>query len=155
MSLPTLPQRILLAVESAPLGQSALEAVLPIAQRAGAIVDLVHVWEPIPFVPPNAGFHHDGATRSYQEIAETEGRQALKALAKFATQSGVKLGTQQVLEGNPAEVIGEVAAASDSELVVLTTHQRHGASRWVQGSVSEKVMRLCSCPVLVVPVSPS
>jgi nucleotide-binding universal stress UspA family protein len=105
MSLPSLPQRILLAVESAALAQAALDAVLPIAQRASAVVDLVHVWEPIPFVPPNAGFHHEGATRSYQEIAESEGRQALAAIAKAVKEGGVTLGKQQVIQGNPAEVI--------------------------------------------------
>lgn len=50
--------------------------------------------------------------------------------------------------GNPAHAIAD--AAQNFDLVVLTTHGRTGFSRFMMGSVSEKVLRLTHTPVLVV-----
>lgn len=50
--------------------------------------------------------------------------------------------------GNPAHAIAE--AAKDYDLVILTTHGRTGFSRFMMGSVSEKVLRLTHTPVMVV-----
>ncbi|KPP96025.1 MAG: universal stress protein family protein [Bacteroidetes bacterium HLUCCA01] len=50
--------------------------------------------------------------------------------------------------GNPAHAVSE--AAEDCGLIVLTTHGRTGFSRFLMGSVAEKVLRLTHTPVLVV-----
>jgi nucleotide-binding universal stress UspA family protein len=50
--------------------------------------------------------------------------------------------------GNPAHAISE--AAENFDLIVLTTHGRTGFSRFLMGSVAEKVLRLTHTPVLVV-----
>lgn len=50
--------------------------------------------------------------------------------------------------GNPAHAISE--AAENYGLIVLTTHGRTGFSRFLMGSVAEKVLRLTHTPVLVV-----
>jgi nucleotide-binding universal stress UspA family protein len=56
----------------------------------------------------------------------------------------------QVEEGDAASVIVDTAVAEDIDLIVMTTHGRTGFRRWVLGSVTEKVMRHATCPVLVV-----
>lgn len=53
-----------------------------------------------------------------------------------------------ILYEDPAQAILHVAAADAVDLVAMTTHGRSGISRWVFGSVAEKVLRNCPCPVL-------
>lgn len=51
--------------------------------------------------------------------------------------------------GEAAEEVAQFASEVDADLVVVGTHPRHGASRWLIGSVAEKVVRTSPCPVLV------
>jgi len=53
-----------------------------------------------------------------------------------------------VVQGNPAPTIAEYADAFGHDLVVMPTHGRDGLSRYLIGSVTEKVVRLSSVPVL-------
>jgi hypothetical protein len=52
--------------------------------------------------------------------------------------------------GLPADEIVWLAAHLDADLVVVGSHGRRGFKRLLLGSVSEKVVRLCGCPVVVV-----
>ena len=56
-----------------------------------------------------------------------------------------------VESGDPANVIAEVAAKHKVNAIVMTTHGRTGFSRWLFGSVTQKVISLLPCPVMVVP----
>ncbi|HEX8394767.1 MAG TPA: universal stress protein, partial [Longimicrobium sp.] len=53
--------------------------------------------------------------------------------------------------GEPAYVIGHEARAWCADLLVLGTHARRGATRWLLGSVAETVLRHAPCTVLVIP----
>jgi nucleotide-binding universal stress UspA family protein len=65
------------------------------------------------------------------------------------------LGVQTVvIEGKPgqqaADVILDYAVNNDADLIIMSTHGRSGISRWAFGSVSEKVVRHSTVPVLTV-----
>ncbi len=63
------------------------------------------------------------------------------------------IGTQVrrvLIEGPAAETILEVAAREKPTLIAMSTHGRSGVSRFVFGSVAEKVLRHSDCPVLAV-----
>jgi nucleotide-binding universal stress UspA family protein len=53
-------------------------------------------------------------------------------------------------DGSPAESIIKAATHRDIDMVVMSTHGRGGLARWTAGSVAEKVLRYCPCPVLLV-----
>jgi nucleotide-binding universal stress UspA family protein len=55
--------------------------------------------------------------------------------------------------GDPATVIHDTAAKIMANAIVMTTHGRTGLSRWLFGSVTQKVISNMPCPVLVVPGS--
>jgi len=59
-----------------------------------------------------------------------------------------------IVQGNPAPTIVEYADQYDQDLVVMPTHARDGIERYLVGSVSEKVVRLSSVPVLSVRMQP-
>jgi nucleotide-binding universal stress UspA family protein len=58
--------------------------------------------------------------------------------------------TYSVETGKPAEVIIEKAAYDKGTLVAMATHGRSGMSRWLLGSVTEKVLRATANPLLLV-----
>ncbi len=59
-----------------------------------------------------------------------------------------------VVQGNPAPTIVEYAERYGHDLIVLPTHGREGVSRYLLGSVTEKVVRLSPVPVLTARMQP-
>jgi len=81
------------------------------------------------------------------------GEDIVDEAAKTLDTLGVSYDTD-VVQGNPAPTIVEYAERYDQDLVVMPTHGREGVSRYLIGSVSEKVVRLSSVPVLTVRMQP-
>ena len=73
--------------------------------------------------------------------------------ADAAADHGVSVSTA-VEVGEPWRTIVDYAERYDQDLVVMPTHGREGLSRYLGGSVSEKVVRLSSVPVLSVRMQP-
>ncbi|WP_433632211.1 universal stress protein [Halomicrococcus sp. NG-SE-24] len=59
-----------------------------------------------------------------------------------------------VVQGHPAPTIVEYAERYDYDVIVMPTHGREGVSRYLIGSVTEKVVRLSSVPVLTARMQP-
>jgi nucleotide-binding universal stress UspA family protein len=57
----------------------------------------------------------------------------------------------EVYMGNTASVIVERAQTLHVDAIAMSTHGRSGFSRWFFGSVTQRVLSLMPCPVLVVP----
>jgi nucleotide-binding universal stress UspA family protein len=53
-------------------------------------------------------------------------------------------------EGDAAHEVLEAAQALAADLIVMSTHGRTGPSRWVFGSVTEKVLRASPVPLVIV-----
>jgi len=52
-------------------------------------------------------------------------------------------------EGDPAAEILRQVESSSPDLVALANHGRRGPWRWIRGSVTERVLRNCSTPLLI------
>lgn len=52
--------------------------------------------------------------------------------------------------GDEASAILDAAAHEDVDLIVMSTHGYSGFSRWILGSITERVLRAAPCPVLAV-----
>jgi nucleotide-binding universal stress UspA family protein len=62
---------------------------------------------------------------------------------------GIKV-SGEVMVGSPAEEILRYADENDIDLILMATHGRSGISRWVMGSVADRVLRSSRIPVLLV-----
>lgn len=51
--------------------------------------------------------------------------------------------------GDPAREIGSFAERIGADLIVMPSHGRTGLSRFLIGSVAERVVRMAHCPVLI------
>jgi len=58
---------------------------------------------------------------------------------------------QSVQMADPADAIVDYAEESDVDLIVMCTHGRTGVNRWLMGSVTQKVLTVAPCPVIVIP----
>jgi nucleotide-binding universal stress UspA family protein len=56
----------------------------------------------------------------------------------------------EVIEGNSAAAILEIASRRKADAIAMATHGRGGPLRWVLGSVTEKIVRHADVPMLVV-----
>jgi len=63
--------------------------------------------------------------------------------------AGLRVDRQTVL-GDPASEIVDQSHAAKIDLVAMSTHGRSGLSRWVMGSVAERVLRHAGVPLLLV-----
>lgn len=125
-------KKILVPLDGSPFSAQALRRVKELARPLDARVLLVQVEEksdyPVQWIPA------DTVTRAAQEEL---------------TAACIPVETI-VRRGDPASEILAVARERDVDLVAMATHGRSGPSRWVFGSVTEKVIRAASCPLLVV-----
>lgn len=51
--------------------------------------------------------------------------------------------------GDPTTEIVDYAKETEADLIVMPSHGRTGVSRFLMGSVAERVVRLSPCPVLI------
>lgn len=56
----------------------------------------------------------------------------------------------EVTVGRVEERITDIAEREEVDLILMATHGRSGVSRWVMGSIAEKVLRTAHAPVLMV-----
>ncbi|MDB4443782.1 universal stress protein [bacterium] len=56
----------------------------------------------------------------------------------------------EILVGRVAGSLADYAKKNDIDLILIATHGRSGVTRWVRGSVADKVLRSSNAPVLMV-----
>jgi len=137
-------------------GSELAEAVLPhvealAKQRGTELVDVVLLAICEPGVLPPDYPHAEGVINWDEHVAIIKGEkvQYLNGVEKRLTDAGLNV-RSDVLMGDAANVIVDYAASSPFNLIVMSTHGRSGVSRWVFGSVAEKVLQGVSSPILLV-----
>lgn len=63
--------------------------------------------------------------------------------------NGVEM-QKHLIIGHPAENIADYASNNNVDLIIIATHGRSGISRWVWGSVANRILRSACVPVLMV-----
>jgi nucleotide-binding universal stress UspA family protein len=58
--------------------------------------------------------------------------------------------TTKVLTGKPAESLAKYIETGNCDLLVVATHGRSGPSRWVMGSVADRLVQISPIPVFIV-----
>ncbi len=144
---------ILVPLDGSELAECVLPHVESIAKGCTAeAVTFVRVVEPVQI--PYAG--DEGYTISAKDLERIEAES--KAAAKnYLSQLMGKVKYDainvqaKVLEGGrAADMIADYATKNGVDLIIIATHGRSGISRWVWGSVADKILRSACVPVLMV-----
>jgi nucleotide-binding universal stress UspA family protein len=141
--------RILVPVDFSEGAQRAFGHGALFAAAFGSTLELVHVVE-------HVGQANHAFWATEPALAGELHRQALASaeasMARLLPSLPVAPGTRvesRVLSGTLPATLAEHAAESHASLMVLATHGRTGLSRWLLGSVSERLLRAAPCPVLI------
>ena len=82
--------------------------------------------------------------------SKAEAERYLSQLLSRANYDGISV-KSEVLSGGPiADMIADYAAEKEVDLIIIATHGRSGISRWVLGSVADRILRSSCVPVLMV-----
>jgi nucleotide-binding universal stress UspA family protein len=92
-----------------------------------------------------------------EDVLEAEKQAGMEYLARVRArlQNEQVTVTTQVLAGPVAETIIDYAREQNIDLIVMSTHGRSGFSRWVYGSVTDRVLRGAHCPTLIIRAQPA
>jgi nucleotide-binding universal stress UspA family protein len=113
-------------------------------------ISLVRVVEPIgPMVIGEYGGLTSKQIDRIESELTSEAETYLKQRAQEIKYNGVKT-TWKVLSGITAEAISQHATQTGADVIVISTHGRSGVSRWVWGSVADRVLRSSCVPVLMI-----
>jgi nucleotide-binding universal stress UspA family protein len=138
--------RILCPVDFSEFSFPALEHAVRLGRWFDARVELLHVVPLPPF--PLAGGGVPNALEVIRDQREHATLEIAELLAPFGAET-VPIETK-LLEGDPWRVILDEATTLPADLLVMGTHGRSGFEQLLLGSVTEKVLRRASCPVLTV-----
>ncbi|MCZ7648011.1 MAG: universal stress protein [Planctomycetota bacterium] len=141
-------KRILVSTDFSDAAAKALPYASSLAREYGAELHVVHVVEDSLYY---AQFVYSGAPCDPEMVigglVEDRKKQLEALRASLPPELRV---TTHLRRGVVADEIIATAAAVDVDLVVIATHGRTGFSHLFFGSVAERVVRLCPCPVLTV-----
>ncbi len=138
--------RILVPIDFSESSLAAIDTARELAPE-DSLIHLVHVLEALHPVDPALVWEvvDEGVRRE----------QVRKALVERLGSDPETLGYRLHLPvGSPGPSIAAVAEEEDIDLIVIPSHGRGGFKRLLLGSVTERVLRLAHCPVLVLRMLP-
>jgi nucleotide-binding universal stress UspA family protein len=87
--------------------------------------------------------------QSFETHQKADAEKYLKEIVSRLTNIGLNV-RAEIIYGKPAEAISEYVTKNGIDLVVIATHGRSGVSRFVWGSVADKILRSVCVPVLMI-----
>jgi nucleotide-binding universal stress UspA family protein len=143
---------ILCPIDFSEFSIRAYEHALSLAEYYEAKLVALHVVElwKYPFVDYAA---YEGDFANVPRALEEGGEERLREFTNKHSRAGIQPHLA-VDQGNASDVILSFAQAQNIEVIVMGTHGRRGFDRLVLGSVTDRVMRKASCPVLVISKQP-
>lgn len=140
-------QNILLATDFSKGAGPATELAFEMARKFNAKVTLLHVYS-IPTYKSAFGDAYSPPLEVVDRI-RIDAEHGLEDLRQRAVAEGVHA-EPLALEGIAADLIVAAAVSHHAGLIVMGTAGRTGVSRFLLGSVAERVVRTAECPVLTV-----
>lgn len=128
-------KHMLVPLDGSTLAEVVIDYVGNIAPQLGARVTLFHVYPP--------------EERSLLALHQGYINWAAYSLKSRLSEGGTEV-AGRVSEGYPADEILRYCRENQVDLILMATHGRSGLSRWIMGSVSEKVLRSSKLPVWLI-----
>lgn len=121
----------------------AIDEALELSEESTAI-HVIHIVDPTPVMisldpalPVPASYDHG----RYQDALDQ-----MKNMFESGKYAGLKI---HCGIGDPGSEVAEYATSIGADLIIMPSHGRSGLGRLLLGSVAERVLRLASCPVLI------
>jgi nucleotide-binding universal stress UspA family protein len=142
---------ILVPLDGSPLAERALAPALRIAEamagRAGGPavrLILLRVVGPVALVAADPMLYDE-----LMRMGVDEAQAYLNTIAQTLSPGAVTVETRAI-NGSAADAIVFFAEGNGVDLIVMSSHGRTGSSRWVYGSVAEKVLHHAPCATIII-----
>jgi nucleotide-binding universal stress UspA family protein len=136
-------ERILLAVDGSEHAFHAAKVAAELSRCMKSELRIVVAYDPIPPYLGEPNLQH--AINARLDHAQEILKKAVETLGDVPAEIHTEL-----IEGNPAEAIIEVAATRASDVIVMGSRGLGRLAGLVLGSTSQKVVSHAPCPVLIV-----
>lgn len=142
-------KKILVPLDGSKLAECVLPHVEALAQ-ASQVQEVVFVRVFEPFLPPPSDYvvseeEIDRINSGNQAAAEDYLQELVNRVHLDGTQK-----RWEVVSGRVAETLADYANKNNVDLIIIATHGRSGVSRWVWGSVADRILRSSCVPILMV-----
>jgi nucleotide-binding universal stress UspA family protein len=142
-------RKLLVPTDGSPASLAVVGPAAKLAQLFHSEIVVLHVeW---PYVPSGAILPgmDAGVMSPPSEPTPSQEDETTRKAAEGFLQAGLRV-TRLTVLGDPASEIIDQGSESEIDLVALTTHGRTGFSRWLTGSVTERILRHAVVPLLIV-----
>jgi len=142
---------ILVPLDGSHLAEAALPPALELASRFNSELTLVWVLQPPHLIMTAAnGSVYAQLLTEMRNQSEQDANAYLRGHQGSLRQQGYTVHSQVTEGENIADALLDVAGNLDVDTIVMSTHGRGGISRWVFGSVADKILRYANVPVLLI-----
>ena len=126
------------------LDEQSYEAIAPAREfvESELSLKLIHVLTPLHPADPAAMWNTLDDEQRKQKVRDFLGQKL--------GEMGYREVSIEVKIGDPSTEIIDYAKEHEVDLIIMSSHGREGISRFLIGSVTERVVRLSPCPVLVI-----
>jgi universal stress protein A len=146
-------KKILAPTDLSELSLTGIRYALGLAKDTGAEVIVYHAVRTDEISQTQRGSDEqtlsDYSTRSPQHLLQRHMRELKRFLETNCAELAAEVTVQEKVEfGKPGKGIVDQAKKDGADMIVISTHGRTGLSHILLGSVTEKVVREATCPVL-------
>lgn len=149
-------REIIVPLDGSGLAEAALPYASFLARSLPASITLLRAAPPNLMITAPRPYGTDAALPT--EILVMLGKSAqayLEGVAAPLRDQGIGVATRFTAASSPADSIAELAGQTAGSLVVMATHGQSGLGRVLLGSVTDRVIRSGSAPVLVIRATPA
>lgn len=136
---------IVCGIDGSRESRAGLRVAARLSDRLGLRLVVAHVSQGAVFAPPY------GTTPIVERATEEDLRTAEELLARVASEEDVASAERRALHGVPAECLADLADEKRAAFIVVGSRGRGAFRGALLGSVSQDLLGIARCPLLVVP----
>jgi nucleotide-binding universal stress UspA family protein len=140
-------QRILVPTDGSEISAIAAEAAIAFAKVCGSELVAVSVVQPEPALPSAEGAIATSVLSV--DVLMEQAQKYVGRIAEAAAKAGLKCATVTCYGFSPADEIISTVSRTGCDLIFIASHGRHGLSRLIAGSVTQRVLAYSPVPVMV------
>jgi nucleotide-binding universal stress UspA family protein len=141
---------VIVPLDGSPLAETVFPHITEVAQKMRLDMVLLRAYALPPAISPD---EYGTYTDELINQLEAEARDYLTRKTEELQRQGVQNVSSVIEFGYGAEEITSVARRTPDNLIAMCTHGRSGITRWVLGSVTDRVVRHSGDPVLIIRAS--
>jgi nucleotide-binding universal stress UspA family protein len=143
--------KILVPLDGSELAECVLPHVEAISKGCNTKnVIFIRVVEPVVLPVADGEYFSSNVWTQIEQQEKAVAVNYLDGVVKRVQGSGINV-EAKVIVGRVADSIVEYIIKNSIDLVIIATHGRSGVSRWLRGSVANRVLHAVRAPILMIP----